>query len=55
MNFEQRKKLTKIIGIEEGNNWWKSDLFMEETKALISNELEILENPPTYENNYDCR
>lgn len=52
--MELRKRLDKIIQSDNGENWWKPDLFQEKTLKLIPAELEIISNPPPKEKNYNC-
>lgn len=49
-----RKLLDEIIHSDRGNNWWKPDLFLENTLSKLPKELEILENPPRQDTNYNC-
>ncbi len=49
-----RKKLTEIIEMEKGINWWKPELFESKIKSLLPAELRIVSNPPLYEHNYNC-
>lgn len=49
-----RKKLDEIIMKNETNDWWQSELFVKNTKQLLPPELEILSDPPSENQNYNC-
>ncbi|MBU1046383.1 hypothetical protein KKH36_01210 [Patescibacteria group bacterium] len=49
-----RKKLDEIILVDGGDNWWKPELFIKNTLNILPKEIEVLENPPEYDNNYNC-
>lgn len=49
-----RKLLDKIIHANGGNNWWKPDLFLKNTLSILPKKLEILKNPPSQKDNYNC-
>ena len=49
-----RQQLTKIIESDNGNNWWKPDLFENVTRSKLPKELEIISPPPQEEDNYNC-
>jgi len=49
-----RKLLDKIIHANGGNNWWKLDLFLKNTRSQLPKEIEILKDPPKKEDNYNC-
>ncbi|HTH93269.1 MAG TPA: hypothetical protein VL576_02205 [Candidatus Paceibacterota bacterium] len=49
-----REMLDKIILTDEGNNWWKPELFIKNTLPLLPKELEVLANPLPYDENYNC-
>ncbi len=49
-----RKLLDKIIHTDGGNNWWKPELFKKNTLEILPKELQVLENPPDEERNYNC-
>ena len=49
-----RKKLTEIIEIEHGINWWKPELFEQKVLPLLPRELKIVSPPPTHSDNYNC-
>lgn len=49
-----RKQLVEIIMKNDTKDWWQPDLFVQNTKHLLPPELEILENPPSEEENYNC-
>jgi len=49
-----RKQLTEIIEAEQGNNWWKPDLFELKVKSSLPDELKIISGPPAPEENYNC-
>lgn len=49
-----RKLLDEIIHSDGGNNWWKPDLFIENTLERLPKELEILKAPVGQDTNYNC-
>jgi len=49
-----RKKIGEIICLDNGENWWKPDLFFRHTLPVLPNELEVVLTPPDYEDNYNC-
>ena len=49
-----RKELDEIILKNDANDWWQPELFEKNTKHLLPSELEILENPPSENQNYNC-
>ena len=49
-----RKLLDEIMHSDGGNNWWKPELFLKNTLDKLPKGLEILENPPNKETNYNC-
>lgn len=49
-----RKQLTDIIEAEHGNNWWKPELFKLKVRPLLPSDLNIVSEPPTPEQNYNC-
>lgn len=36
------------------NDWWQPELFVQNTKHLLPPELEILSDPPSTDQNYNC-
>lgn len=54
MQEDIRIKLGKIVSSENEDNWWRRDLFKQNTAKKIPKEIEILELPPEEEKNYNC-
>ena len=52
--MEFREKLDKIINANGRKNWWQPDLFRAKILPLLPKKLEILEFPPSENNNYNC-
>lgn len=52
--MDLREYLDTIMHSDNGNNWWKPDLFQKKTLVLIPPELTILAAPPSEKNNYNC-
>jgi hypothetical protein len=51
---EIRQQLSKLISPQNGDNWWKPELFEKNTRHLLPKEIEILEPPPPIERQYSC-
>ncbi len=49
-----RKELDRIIESNKKENWWKPDLFEEKVLDLLPSSLEIIQNPPEENRNYNC-
>lgn len=49
-----RKLLDKIICENGGNNWWKPELFQQNTLSRLPKKLKMLEIPPDKDKNYNC-
>ena len=49
-----RKQLDETILKNDTNDWWQPELFVKNTKHLLPKELEILTDPPTESENYNC-
>lgn len=49
-----RAKLDAIVSDENAENWWKQELFEQNTLPILPPELEIVEGVPTEEQNYNC-
>ena len=54
MNKEFREKLTEIIEMEVGKNWWVPENFERHIRAQLPLELKIIAVPPAYDINYNC-
>lgn len=52
--MDLRKKLDEIILKKNTKNWWDPELFIKNTLNILPKEIEVLENPPKSENNYNC-
>ncbi len=53
-NVELRRKLGKLVSPENEGNWWRTELFVKNTRTQIPSELEIIAPPPEEERNYNC-
>lgn len=49
-----RDKLDDLMNAGGGENWWKQDLFQENSLAELPKELEVVTFPPRKEENYNC-
>ena len=49
-----RRELTRLIEKDNGNNWWKPDLFEVHVRPFLPLSLEIVSPPPQKESNYNC-
>ena len=54
MNHSTRKLLGSIVSSENGENWYKPDLFRKNTLPILPKEIEVLEPPPVENRNYNC-
>lgn len=53
-NPEIRKLLGSIVSDKNADNWWKPELFEQNTRNRLTKELKILEAPPQAGANYNC-
>jgi len=49
-----RAALDTLIMKNDTKDWWQPDLFVQNTKHLLPPELEILIDPPSEDQNYNC-
>ena len=51
---ELREMLDTIVSEENAENWWKPELFEQNTLPILPPELEIVAGVPNEEQNYNC-
>lgn len=49
-----RKQIQQLVEKNKGLDWWKPDLFEQNTKHLIPSNMDIMLAPPKEEKNYNC-
>lgn len=49
-----RDNLNAIIQSNEGDNWWKPELFEEYVRPHLPDKLKIIQGPPCAEENFNC-
>lgn len=54
MDKEEREKLTEVIEVENGINWWQPDLFEKYIRSHLPIDLEIISVPPSPAGNFNC-